>query len=216
MRLQQQQGLPQRPPNLAQVQAGQLEIEKVTAAPEQNLQGAMIHDWRGVAFAPGVTAAKFERLMRDYDNYPHYYGPEVRSARVLQRNGERDQVALRMQQKHVITVVLDAVYDVSFGRCDQKYGSSASRSTRIDEIADPGGADEHPLSAADNHGFLWRQNTYWTWSEEDGGLYIQVEAVSLTRSIPKSLAWVVDPFVESVPRESLEFTLRATRTALEK
>ena len=72
------------------------------------------------------------------------------------------------------------------------------------------------LSSSEEHGFLWRQNTYWSYEERDGGLYIQIESVSLTRSIPSGLGWVVGPFVESVPRESLEFTLRSACNALRK
>jgi hypothetical protein len=59
-------------------------------------------------------------------------------------------------------------------------------------------------------------NTYWSSEERDGGLYMQIESVSLTRSIPAGFAWAIGPFVESVPRESLEFTLRSTASALRK
>ncbi len=65
------------------------------------------------------------------------------------------------------------------------------------------------MSPSEEHGFLWRLNTYWSYEERDGGLYMQIESVSLTRSIPNGLAWIIRPFVESIPRESLEFTLRA-------
>jgi hypothetical protein len=67
------------------------------------------------------------------------------------------------------------------------------------------------VGSSEDHGFLWRMNTYWSWQERDGGLYLQVESVSLTRGIPVGLGWAVRPFVESIPRESLEFTLRASR-----
>jgi hypothetical protein len=86
----------------------------------------------------------------------------------------------------------------------------------VAEIAAAGTRDEHALSAAEEHGFLWRQNTYWSYAERDGGLVVQVESVSLSRAIPKGLAWAVGPFVESVPRESLEFTLRSVCSALKK
>ena len=62
---------------------------------------------------------------------------------------------------------------------------------------------------AEEHGFLWRLDTYWSWEERDGGVYVQVESISLTRAIPVGLGWAIGPFVESVPRELLEFTLRA-------
>jgi hypothetical protein len=59
-------------------------------------------------------------------------------------------------------------------------------------------------------------NTYWSYEERDGGLYIEIESVSLSRSIPTGLGWAVGPFIQSVPREALEFTLEATRDALLK
>jgi hypothetical protein len=99
-------------------------------------------------------------------------------------------------------------------RFDAQDGWSVSRSTRVDEIADAGTSRERTLSPNDEHGFLWRINTCWTWQEADGGLYVQVESVSLTRGIPAGFGWIAGPFVESVPRESLEFTLRSARNGV--
>jgi hypothetical protein len=123
---------------------------------------------------------------------------------------------MRVKQHHVITVVMDTAYDVTFARLDPQHGYSISRSTRISEIDSAGTPKEHALGPGEDHGFLWRLNTYWSYEERDGGLYMQIESATLTRSIPTGLGWVVGPFVESVPRESLEFTLRSTCDALRK
>jgi hypothetical protein len=176
----------------------------------------MLRHWRGTAFVPGATAAEFERLMKNFGDYPRYFAPQVLRARVLRQQGDRFQATMRVRQKHVLTVVMDTTYDVVFGQLDPRHGYSSSRSTQISEIDSPGTAKEHALNASDEHGFLWRQNTYWSYEERDGGLYMQVESISLSRSIPTGLGWAVRPFVESVPRESLEFTLRATRDALRR
>jgi hypothetical protein len=199
----------------ARLHHGELIIEKLTPA-NINLPGAMLHHWRGTAFVPGATAADFERLMRNFAAYPQLYAPQVVSARVLAQNGDRYQVVLRVRQQHVITVVMDTGYDVTFTRIDANRGYSLSRSTRIAEIDSAGTAHDRALSPAEQHGFLWRLNTYWTYEERDGGLYMQIESISLTRAIPTGLAWAIGPFVESVPRESLEFTLQATANALRK
>jgi hypothetical protein len=135
---------------------------------------------------------------------------------VLARNGSHFQVWMRVRQKHVITVVMDSTYDVAFQRVDARHGYSISQSTKISEIDSPGTKSERVLSASEEHGFLWRLNTYWTCEERDGGLYMQIETVSLSRSIPTGLGWAVRPFVESVPRESMEFTLRSTCNTLRK
>ncbi|MBI3483727.1 MAG: hypothetical protein HY012_01045, partial [Acidobacteria bacterium] len=54
----------------------------------------------------------------------------------------------------------------------------------------------------------------WRYLERDGGTYIQLESVTLSRDIPVILDWLIRPFVEGVPRESVTFTLGTTRKAL--
>lgn len=189
---------------------GDLIVEQLSPAAGVELPGALLHHWRGTAFVPGVTAADFDRLMRDFAGYPRDYAPQVLAAQVQTHEGDRYQVGMRLRQKHVLTVTMDATYDVSFGRLDAQHGFSYSRSTRIDELDSSGRA----LPAEAQHGFLWRLDTWWSYAEQDGGLLIQIESLSLTRSIPAGLAWAVRPFIESVPRESLEFTLRSTCAAL--
>jgi hypothetical protein len=194
---------------------GELVVEQLTPAGE-GLPGAMLHHWRGTAFAAGATAADFERLMKDFDAYPQRFSPQVVRAKVLEHDGDRLRASMRVRQKHVITVVMDTSYDITFGRLDAGRGYSVSCSTRISEIESAGTGRERALSSEEEHGFLWRLNTYWSYEERDGGLYMQIESVSLTRSIPTGLGWAVRPYMESVPRESLEFTLRAVCNALKK
>jgi len=195
---------------------GELIVEQLTPASKADLPGAMLHHWRGTAFAAGAKAEDFERLMRDFNGYPQYFSPQVVQARVLSQKGDRFQTTMRVRQKHVITVVMDTDYDATFGRLDAQHGYSISRSTRIAEIGSAGTPNEHALTSSEEHGFMWRLNTYWSYEERNGGLYMQIESVSLTRSIPAGLGWVIGPFVKSVPRESLEFTLRSTCNALRK
>ena len=185
------------------VRQGEVVVERLTPDGGDTPPGAVVHHWRGTAFVPGATAAEVERLMREFDTYPRVFAPQVVSARVMSESGDRVQVAMRVRQQHVITVVMDTSYDVTFARLDARDGYSLSRSTRVQEV---GGED---------HGFLWRQNTYWSWAEGDGGVYLQIESVSLTRAVPRGLGWAVGPFVESVPRESVEFTLQAVSAALQ-
>ncbi len=192
------------------LRGGDVVLEQLS--PPDHPPGALLHHWRGTAFAPGATAADFERLLRNFNAYPQRFAPEVLDAHVTSGEGDRLEAWMRVRQKHVLTVVLDSTYDVTFGRLDAQDGFSASRSTRIYEL-DP---HNQPLSPAAEHGFLWRLNTYWTWEQRDGGLYLQVESVSLSRAIPTGLGWALRPYVDSVPRESLEFTLRSATNALRK
>ena len=198
----------------ARVRGGEVVIEKLSGG--DDVSGAMLHDWRGTAFAPGATAADFERLMQDFESYPQHFSPEVLEATTVAREGDHLQAWMRVRQRHVITVVMDSRYDITYGQLDAGHGYSISRSTEMDEIAGAGTRSERRLRGDEEHGFLWRLNTYWSYEEWDGGLYLQVEAVSLTRAVPRGLGWAIGPYVESVPRESLEFTLRSAVKALRR
>jgi hypothetical protein len=200
----------------SRVRGGEQVIEQVPPTTGTDLPGAMLHHWRGTAFAPGATAADFERLMKDFPAYPKVYAPQVEAIRILAKQGDHSQVVMRTRQKHVITVVLDTTFDITFRRQDATHGSSLSRSTDVEEIEALGTSKEKRLGPSESHGFLWRLNTYWSYEERDGGLYMQIESVSLSRAIPEGLGWAIKPFVESVPRESLEFTLHATTDSLRK
>jgi hypothetical protein len=198
----------------------ELIIEHITPADEPNPPGALLHHWRGTAFVGGASAADFERLMKDLSSYPRTFAPQVLRAKVLSPTAgefpDHFVFSMRVRQQHLITVVMDTTFDVAYGRLDAQHRYSNARSTKISEIAAPGTPHEHVLPDADEHGFLWRLNTYWSYEERDGGLYMQVESISLTRSIPTGLGWAVEPFVESIPRDSLDFTLRSTLHALKQ
>jgi hypothetical protein len=204
------------PVDFARLRNGELIIDQLTAGVGTELPGALLHDWRGAAFIAGGRAADFEGLMKDFDAYPKVYSPQVLTSRVLEHDGDHFETTMRVQQKHVLTVVMDTAYDVTFGRLDAQHGYSITRSTKIEEIDAPGTARERALGPGEEHGFLWRMNTYWSYEEGDGGLYIEIESISLSRSIPVGLGWAIGPFIESVPSDSLGFTLRMTRNALRR
>jgi hypothetical protein len=204
------------PADRARVKNGDVVLEHLTPATTKELPGALMQDWRGTAFVPGAKGADFERVMRNFEVFPRIYSPQVLKMSAQTKGADRYLVAMRVRQQHILTVVMDMTYDTTFGRLDPQHGYSLSRSTQITEIDAAGTATEHALSADEQHGYLWRLNNYWSYEERDGGLYIQVESVSLSRSAPKGLGWMIGPFIEKVPRESLEFTLRSTRDALKK
>lgn len=204
------------PVDRARVRSGDVVIEHLTPATTKELPGALMQDWRGTAFVPGAKGEDFERVMRNFEIFPRIYSPEVLKASVQTLGTNHYQVKMRVRQQHVVTVVMDMTYDTTFGRLDAEHGYSLSRSTQITEIDAAGTPQERVLSVDEDHGYLWRLNNYWSYEEGDGGLYIQVESVSLSRAAPKGLGWMIGPFIKNVPRESLEFTVRATRDALKK
>jgi hypothetical protein len=176
----------------------------------------LIHDWTGTVFLPGATLPDTLALVQDYDHLARYYAPEVLASRLLSRDGDHFAISMRVRKHKVITVVMDTDYDVQYGRLDAQHAFSVSHSTRIAEIASPGAKDEHALPPGQDHGFLWRLYTYWRFVQADDGVYVQCEAISLTRDVPTGLGWLIGPFIHNIPRESLAFTLSSTREAVEQ
>ena len=178
------------------------------------VSGGLMHHWRAAALVPGARAVEMLALLRDYDHLDRYYAPEVVSSRALWTEGDRASIAMRFRKQKVITVVLDAEFDVRSGLTGGGRGFSVSRSTHIWEVDRAGSPHERREPEWDDDGFLWRLNSYWSFEETAGGLEIECEAVSLTRDVPTGLGWLVRPIIQVLPRESLEFTLGATKKAL--
>ena len=113
-----------------------------------------------------------------------------------------------------MTTVFNTEYDVRYSLLDPTHADSRSYSTRIAELENPGQPGEREKPPGEDHGFLWRLYSYWHFQQADGGTYIQCEAISLTRDVPTGLGWMIQPFIEKIPVESLRFTLTSTRDAL--
>src|SRR6266850_1886757 len=92
---------------------------------------------------------------------------------------------------------------------------SRSSAVRIAEAENAGKSDEREKTAGNDGGYLWRMETWWRIEEGGGGVYVQSEVASLTRNIPMGLGWMIEPFITSIPRETLKFTLEAARKAVE-
>jgi len=174
---------------------------------EIDVPDGMINHWMGIVFIPGTTLKKTLALQQDYDHHAQYYAPSVTRSKLVSRKGDDFQISYRVKQKKVITVVMDTDYDVLYEAVSPTRERSKSISTRIQEIENPGEKNERAKPVDDGNGFMWRLNSYWRMEERDGGVYVQFESVSLTRDLPTGIGWIVRPFVTSVPRESLVFTL---------
>ncbi len=183
---------------------------------EIDVPGGMIHHWVGTAFVPGASIDEALALLQNYDAHQRIYAPTVAASKLQSRDGDRFQFFLRFVMKKVITVVVNSDHEAVFRRPGADRAEGWIHSTRIAEVEDAGTPKEREKPIGDDGGYLWRLNTYWRLLARDGGLYIHCESVSLSRGIPFGLGWVVGPFVTSIPRESLTFTLETTRKQLER
>jgi len=214
-------GLPEkdRDEAISKLKAGDVEMKRLSinaSGGNVDVPGGMIHDWEGMVFVPGVEVDDVLRILQDYDHQASYYAPDVEKSRIESRNGNEFRVFLRFRRQKVVTVVLDTEHIVTYYRDSPLRAHSRSSGVRITQVEDPGGADEKEKQPGEDDGYLWRMETWWRLEERDGGVYVQNEVVTLTRDIPTGLAWLIEPFITNIPKETLQFTLQATRTAVLK
>ena len=179
------------------------------------IKNGLIHDWWGAVFIPAATLDKTVNVVQDYPRHNIIYKPEIAAARILSRRGSDFKIYLRIvKSKFFVSVVLNSEHEIHFVQLDPTRIYCRSYSTRISEVSDPGKSTEHELPVGKDRGLLWRMNGYWFFEERDGGVYVESEAVSLSRDIPFGMGNVLGPILRSVPAESLRNSLDKTRRAV--
>ncbi len=179
------------------------------------VESGMIHHWLGGIFLPGARLDALLPWIQDYDHHSKYF-QEVERSRLVAREGDVFRIFYRLRRKKIITVYYNSEHTVVYRRHSPTRVSSRSFTTRIAQLEDAGTPAEKEKPVGNDSGFLWRLNSYWRFREEDGGIYVECESLSLSRSIPAGLAWLIRGYVESVPRESLENTLTSIRDGFGK
>jgi hypothetical protein len=208
-----------READVAALKGGGLVIERLET--EENgkpitAPSGLIHHWVGTVFIPGATLDQTLAFMQDYDHKVDYFKPDIVISKTLSHSGGDYTVHLRFYTKKVLTTVIDTDQEIHYERVDRTHAWSRSRTTRVQEVTNPGEKDERLEPEGHDRGFVWRMNTFWRFQQKDGGTYVECQAISLSRDIPTGLGWMVGPFVQSVPKESLTFTLETARDALTK
>src|SRR6185295_17160743 len=99
--------------------------------------------------------------------------------------------------------MLDTDYESCYIRLDDRRGYTVSRTTRIQEIEQAGTPGERLLPEGEGRGLIWRLFGITRYVERDGGVYVELEAIGLSRDIPGSLRWLVEPIVRRVSQASL-------------
>ncbi len=192
---------------------GDILIEGLPATPE--ITGGLLHVWEGSMFVPGATGPEVLAVLQDYDRHQEWY-PEAVESKLLSQDGDVYRGYLKLRRKKVITVVLSTEHEAHYSQVSDTRWHGRSYSTKIAEVENPDTPEEKELPVGEDHGFLWRLYSYWQIEEDEEGVFVECISVSLSRQIPFGLGWIVKPFVTSLPRESLEGMLQATRVAVKQ
>jgi hypothetical protein len=174
----------------------------------------LVHHWVGTIFIPGATLPQTMALMENYPTYPQLFSFGAQRSQVLSQEKNHSQVQLRMFREARSPVFYNVDLDDRYSRVDADHGHLRSRSTRIAELADVGKPTEHELPVGNDRGLLWRLNLDWSCQEENGGVFLQIELIALSRGVPAIIAWLANPYIQSIPHEYLEKVLQAMRSGV--
>ncbi|MEQ1758769.1 MAG: hypothetical protein ABL986_10650 [Vicinamibacterales bacterium] len=189
---------------------GSLRTDLTSASTSIDVPGGLIVHGRGSVFVPGVTLETLlHRLQHPPQQGPHQ--EDVLALRVLSRSPDHLNLYIRMTRTKVVTVTYDTEHSVDYRRSTPQRASSRSVSTRIVELDDAGTPREVARPEGRDRGFLWRLNSYWRYEQVPGGVVIEMESLTLSRSIPLGLGVVVSPIIDRIARESMSRTLQTLR-----
>jgi hypothetical protein len=190
----------------------------VDARENRDYKNASIHHYSGVIRVPGATIEQIRRVIEDFGNYPNYFKPGVArgSGTALPDSTPEDehyQTRLFLTESTMgIDVAYDARYDCHYRRFAPGRWTSRATTVSIRELQDPKNLDGALYPEGDDHGFLWRTNTYWFARERGGGLDLELDSVSLSRTAPLGLGW----WGNRRAHDAVEKMMLDMKTALQK
>ncbi len=173
----------------------------------------LIHDWIGTVFIPNTPIQKVLAILQDFDHHSGIY-PSILSSRLLRRSGNDLTGYWRVEWKNpLLTVALDIEQQAQYRKVGSGKWICKAYARNISEVDNAGTAREKKLPPGEGAGYLWRMYAYWSLETVNGSVLAECRTLSLSRDVPPSLTWVIKPFLQSLPRQSLAGTLRDTRNA---
>ena len=191
-------GMARQPP-LSPSEAAAVSTLPGNGSNPHKISGAMVYDWVGTVFIPGVTVERTVRMLQDYDHRAQYFPEMISSARLLCRTGD-DRFGFTMRLKE--PSVIDTANDVVWERVDARHWRCHSYSTRVTEIGK-------------QHGYLYRLNSYWRFAEIPHGVYVEGRTITLSGEFG-SLMRTLGSLAGINPEKSLRKTLASMRETMRK
>ena len=203
------------PDRLARVRKGEVVISPVGPQNPRRVPSGLIHDWIGAVFIPNASLKDTLAVLSDYARYKEIFQPTVIHSKPIATNDTKDRFSLVLTNtSSFLKTTLDTDYESCYVRIDDRRGYTISRTTRIQEMEEAGTPAERLLREDEGHGLIWRLFGITRYVQRDGGVYVELEAIGLSRDIPASFRWLIDPIVRRVSQASLSTSLRQTEKAV--
>jgi hypothetical protein len=203
------------PAKRQRVRDGEILVSSLGQPNPKPVPSGLIHDWMGASFIPNTTLEDVLSVVRDYGDYKNFYKPTVVDSKLLATDGACDNYSMRVVNKEAVAeTALDMEYETCYFRVDEHRTYSVTHTTGVQEIRHYGKANEQKLPPNHGRGYIWRLYSIARYEQRDGGTYVEVEAIALSRDIPVAVRWMVNPIVRRVSRNALLISLQQTQEAV--
>ena len=194
---------------------GEIPVAPAVSHGTQKVPNGLIHHWIGGIFIPGATIDSLSAVMQNYSAYKDFYKPLVVDSRVMGcASGDQRFWMLWQNKVLFITAAIEGQYQAHHVRVDTRRGYEIADSVQVQEIENYGRAGQRLLPPGTGNGYIWRVHSIARYEERDGGVGLELEAIALTRDIPVSVRWLVNPIVNHLSINSLVTTLQQTKDAV--
>jgi hypothetical protein len=200
---------------VSRVRQGEAVVDPVVGRGTQEVPNGLIHHWIGATFIPNARIDTLRAVLHDYDHYKEFYKPVVADSKMLACTPTDQEFAMTWRRRILfVSATIEGQYRAHDFAVDAQRGYTIADTTSIQEIQNYGRLGQNLLPPDNGNGYLWRLHSIARYEERDGGVYLELEAIALTRNIPLSVRWLVTPVVNHVSVSALETTLRQTRKAV--
>jgi hypothetical protein len=197
------------------VQSGKILISPVGPTYPLPVPHGLIHHWIGAVFIPEATVRDLSAVVADYGRYSEIYRPTLIKAELLDSSNEEQKFSVLWVQK--VLLVTTAFYTELNSKTielNSQKGYMTFSATRVQQIENYGERGESRLAPDEGSGYLWRLVSFARFEERDGGLYLELEVIGLSKDLPGSLRFLLRPVLDHVPRQALAAKLDQTRQAI--
>ncbi|MGD1095675.1 MAG: hypothetical protein ABSB35_27240 [Bryobacteraceae bacterium] len=203
------------PDRRQQLRAGEILVTSVGEHNPSKVPSGLIHHWIGAAFFPNTKLDEVFGVVRDYGHYKDYYHPNVVDSSAIWQTPDADRFSMLVMNKALFMKTgLETEYESTFAQAGRQRWYSTATAVRVQEVEDYGQPSEHKLPFDEGSGFVWKLHSITRYEETVDGVYVEIEAMALSRDIPAAVRWLVDPIVRRVSKGAMTTSLRQTLGAV--
>ena len=202
------------PDALARMRRGEILLVAGTGDGISDVPKGLIHHWRATAFIPNVSLERILTIVQDYSAYADAYDWVIAS-QLIAREGDRYRSFFRVKRSaSVVTGVVDLWMVTDYRRIASDRIVAVSKTDCVRQVDHAGESRESRLRAGTGSGYLWRADALSKYLERDGGVYVELDTIGLSRGYPPLLGWIIEPIARRFGRESAADSLNRLRAAV--